>query len=284
MKNIEDANQSYIESFVNKCASGHKKLFREMFEELVHTGWSYNMDFNFNRYLRHDAFVYNVLPNDKQLSAILLRYQELISTSCEICSASAKLVDIDGCWYILCKEHYVLKYPKILDIDYTGFTYNESYFFSKQNRYLWKDITEIKFLEYLDAPNNNFTDRISWAEVRFENADMVLIRCSDLNWLIFLESIPSKLVTADLEPYLINFRNNLIDCQVCEYHAVHDNKCLKCNLYVDLMNSEKKYAMENGKVFKEFDCIQEDKELLPKNWFYTLLMPLELSFKRSKIK
>lgn len=210
---------------------GWNDLIRQMLFELAVGGWNLKNDvFGEEKFGKLHCSLYS--ENEElnvTLKMIKDKYSKLSQKTCEICGNEGKIRTINSWKTTLCLNHFLDQNP-VVEID-------NDLNIRRSNKTVLniKDVikTEIEFdLQTLKLYTETSSDRdesfsFSWQEP---------------NYYLLLKTIPGHLLQDDIQNRIADLFQNLKDCEICGYKALHENYCLRCSheTYEESQGYEKK--------------------------------------------
>ncbi|MEG0925177.1 hypothetical protein [Chryseobacterium sp.] len=216
--------QEEIDCFVDRNlknfsvnSTGWHDLIRKMLFEFAIGGWNIEHDvFGKEKFGELRCTIYSA---DEELNVNLKnitdKYSKLSAKTCEICGSEGKMRTIDSWQTTLCLSHFLEQQP-VIDIDEN---FNVK---SKGKKVLsLKDVTSAE-VEYdlqgiwltgpeLDHEEQNY---FSWQQP---------------NYYLLLKTVPLHLFSEEIQDDVSELFNNLQDCEICGYKAIHQRECLRCH-------------------------------------------------------
>lgn len=195
-------------------STGWDGLIRNLLYEFAIAGW--NMEYHvFGKEkfgeLRCYTYSENETLND-ELTKIKDKYSELSVRTCEICGSEGKLRTIDAWQTTLCLSHFLEQQP-VIEID------------AKQNvRRNNKTVLNIKNIIKAEVGYG-----LQGLRLYTDKEESVYFSWQEPNYYLLLKTIPHSLFPEESQSGISMLFQNLQDCEICGYKAVHQRNCLRCH-------------------------------------------------------
>ncbi|WP_284463178.1 hypothetical protein [Chryseobacterium sp.] len=216
--------QEEIDSFIERNlknfsvnSTGWRDLIRQMLFEFAIGGWNIENDvFGKEKF---GELRCNIYSENEELNATLKnitdKYSKLSAKTCEICGSEGKMRTIDSWQTTLCLGHFLEQQPVIeidaeLDIKLKG----------KKILNL-KDVTNVE-VEY-DLQGLWFTGN------GLDEEEQTYFSWHQPNYYLLLKTVPLHLFSEEIQYDVSELFNNLQDCEICGYKAIHQRECLRCH-------------------------------------------------------
>ncbi|MFP3831674.1 hypothetical protein [Chryseobacterium sp. SIMBA_028] len=198
-------------------STGWRNMIRHMLFEFAIGGWNIENDvFGKEKF---GELCCNIYSEHEELNITLKnitdKYSRLSTKTCEICGSEGKMRTIDSWQTTLCLSHFLEQQP-VIEID------EDLNVKSKGKKILnLKDVTSVE-IEY-DLQGIWFTGP------ELDQEEQAYFSWQQPNYYLLLKTVPSHLFAEEIQYDVSELFNNLQDCEICGYKAIHQRECLRCH-------------------------------------------------------
>lgn len=212
---INEFNTFIFENIKNfKCGPGWHPLLKDF---LLETGWDLSQKiygkekFGGLRIWSSNGTEMNLIQEE-----IVLKYQDLALSICELCGEPGQHRTINGWEQTLCLSHFLKFYP-IIRIEPDKIIREPEFYHISQ-------VTRIEF-------NSDHCRLILYSKgvlALGKETLYIAFNSTEINYYSVLKTLPSSKLTEKDILYINNFFSTLTECKVCGHDAVHHSTCLYC--------------------------------------------------------
>lgn len=195
-------------------STGWDSLIRKLLFEFAIAGWSReHRVFGKEKFggLRCYTYSEDEALNNK-LKIIKDKYSELSVKTCEICGSEGKIRTIGSWQTTLCLSHFLEQQPVIEINNKQNIRRNNNTVLNIKN--IIKAEVEYDLQKLCLYTNQEEEFYFSWQEP---------------NYYLLLKTIPLSFFPEDRRSEISTLFQNLQDCEICGYKAVHQRNCLRCH-------------------------------------------------------
>lgn len=195
-------------------STGWDELIRNLLHEFAMAGWNReHRVFGKEKFGELRCYTYSedeVLNN--KLKKIKDTYSALSVKTCEICGSEGKLRTIGSWQTTLCLSHFLEQQP-IIEID-------DKHNVKKSN----ETILNIKNIVKAEIEYD-----LQKLELYTHQEEIFYFSWQEPNYYLLLKTVPISLFPEENQNDISIVFQNLQDCEICGYKAVHQRNCLRCH-------------------------------------------------------
>ncbi|RYE23619.1 MAG: hypothetical protein EOP45_06715 [Sphingobacteriaceae bacterium] len=218
---INEFNTFIFENIKNfKCGPGWHPLLKDFLLEILETGWDLSQKIygkeKFGGLRIWSSNGTEMTEMNLIHAELVLKYQHLALSICEICGEQGQHRTINGWEQTLCLSHFLEFYPIIKVEPDKIIRGTESYHL--------RQVTRIEF-------NSDYSSLLLYSKgflALGKETLYVALNRRDINYYSVLKTLPSSKLTEKDILYINNFFSTLTECKVCGHDAVHHSTCLYC--------------------------------------------------------
>ncbi|REC50132.1 hypothetical protein [Chryseobacterium pennipullorum] len=199
-------------------STGWNGIIRQLLFEFAVSGWDINHDvFGKEKSGELRCSTYSENPElNAVIKNITTKYLNLSVKTCEICGSEGKPRVVQSWQTTLCLTHYLEQHPAI-EID-GGLNV------SIKNKKL------LNLREIVQADIEYDLQKIwLYTEMPADDAHAFCFSWQEPNYYLLLKTIPGDLFPEDRQEEISKLFQNLKNCEICGYTAVHQKSCLRCH-------------------------------------------------------
>lgn len=195
-------------------STGWDQLIRNLLHEFAMAGWNReHRVFGKEKFGELRCYTYSedeVLNN--KLKKIKDTYSALSVKTCEICGSEGKMRTIGSWQTTLCLSHFLEQQP-IIEID-------DKHNVKKSN----ETILNIKNIVRAEIEYD-----LQKLELYTHQEEIFYFSWQEPNYYLLLKTVPISLFPEENQNDISIVFQNLQDCEICGYKAVHQRNCLRCH-------------------------------------------------------
>lgn len=195
-------------------STGWDELIRNLLHEFAMAGWNReHRVFGKEKFGELRCYTYSedeVLNN--KLKKIKDTYSALSVKTCEICGSEGKMRTIGSWQTTLCLSHFLEQQP-IIEID-------DKHNVKKSN----ETILNIKNIVKAEIEYD-----LQKLELYTHQEEIFYFSWQEPNYYLLLKTVPISLFPEENQNDISIVFQNLQDCEICGYKAVHQRNCLRCH-------------------------------------------------------
>lgn len=195
-------------------STGWDELIRNLLHEFAMAGWNReHRVFGKEKFGELRCYTYSedeVLNN--KLKKIKDTYSALSVKTCEICGSEGKMRTIGSWQTTLCLSHFLEQQP-IIEID-------DKHNVKKCN----ETILNIKNIVRAEIEYD-----LQKLELYTHQEEIFYFSWQEPNYYLLLKTVPISLFPEENQNDISIVFQNLQDCEICGYKAVHQRNCLRCH-------------------------------------------------------
>lgn len=195
-------------------STGWDELIRNLLHEFAMAGWNReHRVFGKEKFGELRCYTYSedeVLNN--KLKKIKDTYSALSVKTCEICGSEGKMRTIGSWQTTLCLSHFLEQQP-IIEID-------DKHNVKKSN----ETILNIKNIVRAEIEYD-----LQKLELYTHQEEIFYFSWQEPNYYLLLKTVPLSLFPEENQNDISIVFQNLQDCEICGYKAVHQRNCLRCH-------------------------------------------------------
>lgn len=195
-------------------STGWDELIRNLLHEFAMAGWNReHRVFGKEKFGELRCYTYSedeVLNN--KLKKIKDTYSALSVKTCEICGSEGKMRTIGSWQTTLCLSHFLEQQP-IIEID-------DKHNVKKNN----ETILNIKNIVKAEIEYD-----LQKLELYTHQEEIFYFSWQEPNYYLLLKTVPISLFPEENQNDISIVFQNLQDCEICGYKAVHQRNCLRCH-------------------------------------------------------
>lgn len=195
-------------------STGWDELIRNLLHEFAMAGWNReHRVFGKEKFGELRCYTYSedeVLNN--KLKKIKDTYSALSVKTCEICGSEGKMRTIGSWQTTLCLSHFLEQQP-IIEID-------DKHNVKKSN----ETILNIKNIVRAEIEYD-----LQKLELYTHQEERFYFSWQEPNYYLLLKTVPLSLFSEENQNDISIVFQNLQDCEICGYKAVHQRNCLRCH-------------------------------------------------------